>query len=155
MAEWGAYLKRIFRPVCGLAKNGRFSLYFFIVICILGALGTWIPAGRIFFGSESITALNVYHNLATYTISIAVTALADCLVRSQNENGTFRLLLLSLTVFSVGAAIIVLVMNEQNHMWWLSLLGGLAAVLVWLNVHESDRTLTDSDPLSPLGGELP
>lgn len=155
MAKWGMYLKRILRPVTSLVKNGRFSLYFFIVICVLGALGTWIPAGRLWFGSESITLLNVYHNLATYIIGIAVTALADSLVRNQDENGTFRLLLLCLTLFSVGPAIIVLVMNEQNYMFWLSASGVVGAVLVWLDVHESDQDLKEPDSLSPLGGQLP
>lgn len=155
MAKWGIYLKRILRPVTAVMKNGRFSIYFFIVICVLGALGFWIPVGRLLFGSESITPLNVYHNLATYIIGVAVTALADSLVRSQDENGTFRLLLLCLTLFSVGAAVIVLVMNEQSYMFWLSILGVIGAMLVWLNVHESDQDLKESDSFSPLGEQLP
>ena len=165
MAKWGVYLKRIIRPVIGLWWDGRFSFYFFIVICGLGALGTWIPAGRILFGSESITALNVYHNFATYVISIAVVALADRQLRrqdkgsqnegSQNEDEIVGFLLLGLTALSAGAAVTVLIMNEEKHMGWLSVVGGLGALLIWLNVHESDPNLTDPDPRSALGGPSP
>ena len=154
MGEWGVFLKRITRPFTRLVKNVRLFLYFFIVICVLGALGTWVPAGQLWFGSESVSSLSVYRNLATYIISIAVTALADCLVRSQDDNGTFRLFLLGITVFSVIAAVVVLVMNDQKHVWWLSVLGGLGAAYVWLYIHDSDSDLTPSDPYSALGGEL-
>ena len=155
MGEWKVFLKRIIRPLTRLVKSVRFFLYFFTVICVLGALGTWISAGQLWFGSESVSALNVYRNFATYTISIAVTALADCLVRDQDDNGTFRLFLLSMAVLSVIAAVIVLVTSNQERMFWLSVFGGFGFAWVWMNVHDSDRDLTESAPLSPLGGEMP
>ena len=156
MGEWGIFLKRMVRPFTRLVKNVRFFLYFLIVVCLLGALGTWVPAGQLLFGSESVSSLSVYRNLATYIISIAVTALADCLVRSQDDdNGTLRLFLLGLTVLAVGAAVVVLVRNDLDHVWWLSVLGAFGAAWVWLSVHDSDRDLMPSDNLlSALGGEV-
>ena len=154
-SEWRVLLKRILRPFTVLKRSPSFFLYFIGVICFFGALGIWIPAGRLWFGSESITTLNVYHHLATYTISITVTALADFAVRNQDSNGrTFRLLLIIVMGISFLVSGVALFMNEQNYVGWLSCCGGIGAAWVWLSVHDSTPDLTDPDPYSAVGGEV-
>ena len=152
MAEWWALLKRIFRPLTMLVRRPRFFFYFFGIIGLIGGLGAWIPAYFFWRGSESVTALNVYQHLATYTIVIAATAIADCLVRKQDsDGGTFSLLLFIVMVISIFIAIDVAFTG--NYVEWVSFLSLFLAAWGWLSVHDSDPDLTDPDALSALGGE--
>jgi uncharacterized membrane protein YeaQ/YmgE (transglycosylase-associated protein family) len=156
MGEWGVFLKRISRFFIRLVKNVRFLLYFFLTICIFGALGAWIPFGQIWLGSESVSFLNVYRNLATYIISIAVTALADCIVRSrEDDDGTFRLFLLGLTAIAVISAIVVLLVDNLEQVKWISIIGGISGAAVWLMVNDAHPDLMPPSAYSPLGGEFP
>ena len=158
MNSWKGFLKRFIRPFTRL-KKVRFVLYFFSIIGVFGALGAWISIIQISFGSGSIEALHFYRNLATYIISIAVTALADYLVRegdNGSDNGTFRLLLLIMTLlFAVSPAIVVFFTENHDYLWKLSVVGVAAAAWVWLSVHDSDPTLVPPDPRSTLGGPSP
>ena len=154
MDVWILFLKRILRPFTKLRRTPLFFFYFLFVVCFFGALGAWIPAGQIYFGfgPESVNPLSVYRNLATYIISIAVTALADYIVR--DDDATHHLFFFSMTiVFAVTPAIIVLLIDDRNYLFWLSSVGGVMAAFAWLNVHESDQDLTPPDSYSPLGGE--
>ena len=139
--------------------NVRFALYFVFVIGVFGALGAWIPYIQIKFGSGSIEALHFYRNLATYIIGIAVTALADHLVREDDDgsdNGTFRLLLLIMALlFAVPPAIFVFLTENYDYLWNLSVVGVGAAAWVWLSVHGSDPDLVPPDSRSTLGGPSP
>ena len=153
MEEWKVFLKRILRPFATLAKSPSFFLYFFLVVCFFGALGTLVPAGQLWYGSESVDVLNVYNNLATYIISIVVTAFADYFKRSGDDNVAIGLFLLALTGLSILGAIVVLATEDQKIAWWILLSGGFGAAWVWLNVHDSDPDLVPSDPYSSLGGE--
>ena len=157
MAKWRVLLERIFRPLTVLVRSPRFSIYFFGIICFIGGLGALIPAYRLWLlGSESVTALNMYHHLATYTIVIAATAIADGLVRKQgSDEETFLLFLFIGMAISIALAIVVAFTgNEESYVKWVSFPSVLLAAWGWLSVHDSDPDLTDPDPLSPLGGEV-
>ena len=154
MRELGFYLRRITRPFGTLWNSLRFSAYFFFFICFLGALGAWVPACQLWYGSESVDALYVYRNLATYIISIAVTAFVDCLLRNQDDDRTLLLIFFILLVIAVLPAILVLVIDDLAHLVWLSSVGAMAAALVWLNVHDLDQDLTEVNRSAPLGGEV-
>ncbi len=158
MNSWKGLLKRLVRPFIRL-KKVRFALYFVFVIGVFGALGAWISVIQIKFGSGSVGALHFYRSLATYIISIAVTALADYLVRegdNGSDNGTFRLFLLIMTLlFAVPPAIFVFLTENHDYLWKLSVVGVAAAAWVWLSVHDSDLDLAPPDPRSTLGGPSP
>ena len=151
--DWKAFWKRIWRPFTRLWKSPSFFFYFFLAVCFFGALGTWVSAGRLWYGSESADVLSVYNNLATYIISIAVTAFADYFKRPEENNVALGLFLLTVTGLSVLGAIVVLATEDQGIAWWILLSGGFGAAWVWLNVHDSDPGLIPDDPYSSLGGE--
>ena len=155
MAEWIVLLTSIFRPLIMLLRSARFFLYFFGIICFIGGLGAWIPAYHLWRGLESATALNVYHHLATYTIVIAATAIADCLVRKKDSAGrTFLLFLFIVMAISIVLAMgVALTENEESYVKQASISSVLLAAWGWLSVHDSDPDLTDPDALSTLGGE--
>lgn len=88
MRELGFYLKRITQPFYTLWNSLRFFVYFFFFVCFFGALGAWLPAWQLWYGSESVDALYVYRNLATYIIGIAVTAFIDYLLRNEDGDRT-------------------------------------------------------------------
>lgn len=156
MTEWRLLLKRTFRPLVMLRRSPGLCVYFFGIICFIGGLGTLVPAFRIWLGSESVTILNVYHHLATYTIVIAATTIADCLVRKQDpDERTFRLFLFVMMAFSILLSVVVAFIEDKEHyIKWFSFLSVLLAAWGWLSVHDSDPNLTDPDPYSALGGEL-
>ena len=145
MSGWIVFLKRIVRPCLRLVTNVRFFLYFFLAICVFGALGAWIPAAQIWLGSEFIVPLDVHRNLATYVIGIAVTALADCIVRQrEDDDGAFRLFLLGLTFGAVVCAIVVLLINNLSFIKIHSTIGAVIAGGVWLLVNDAHPDLVAS-----------
>lgn len=155
MNEWLMFLNRVRRFGMRLLTNVRLLLYFVLTICIFGALGAWIPVGQLWFGSSLATELSVHRNLATYVIGIAITALADCIVRTREEDdGAFRLFLLGLTVFTVICAVIVLLVDDLHKVEGYSMAGAIIAALVWLMVNDAHPDLTSSTAHSAIGGEM-
>lgn len=153
---WIPFLRRTLRFPWRLVRNVRLLLYFLIVICFIGALGTLIPVAQVMFGSTALTWLSVHHNLATYIIAIAVTAFADCIVsRREEDDATFTLFLLGLTLISATCAVAVLLVGRIEIAWKLSAGGAALAAMVWLMVHDADPTLTRDNAYSALGGEKP
>jgi Na+/H+ antiporter NhaA len=153
---WTPFLKRAFRFPARVIMNARLLLYFIIVICFLGALGTLIPVAQVYFGSGAVTRTIVYRELATYVIAIAVTAFADCVVRELKEDDpTFKLFLLGLAILATVCAILVLLLDSTRPLGALSLAGSTFAGFVWLMVHDADPTLIQEDAYSALGGENP
>ena len=154
--DWLGFLKRILRFPVRLIKNGPLLLYFIIVVCMLGALGAWIPAAQIWFGNKTLMWVNVHRSLATYIISIAITAFADCIVRKQDEdNTTFQLLLLGLTLAVVASALIVLLIDVEATIVRYSIYGTILAAIIWLMVNDAHPELTKTDAYSAIGGEIP
>lgn len=150
------FFRRILRFPWRLLTNVRLLLYFLIVVCFIGALGTLIPVAQIYLGNTPPSSLSVHRSLATYVIAIVVTAFADCIVsRRQEDDETFTLFLLGLTILSTVSAIIVLLIDDNNLVSKLSLVGAVLAGIVWLMVHDADPTLTPDDAFSALGGEKP
>jgi len=153
---WIPFFKRTLRFPWRLVTNVRLLLYFLIVICFIGALGTLIPVAQIFFGSTTLTWLSVHHSLATYVIAIAVTAFADCIVSErEKDDATFTLFLLGLTLLSAACAIAVLLVDRTEIVSKLSAGGAAVAAIVWLMVHDADPMLTQENAYSALGGEKP
>lgn len=153
---WTPFFKRTLRFPWRLVTNVRLLLYFLIVICFIGALGTLIPVAQIFFGNTTLTWLSVHHSLATYVIAIAVTAFADCVVsRREEDDATFTLFLLGLTLLSAACAIVVLLVDSPDIVAKLSAGGAAVAAIVWLMVHDADPELTQDNAYSALGGEKP
>ncbi|MCI0622785.1 MAG: hypothetical protein L0387_14180 [Acidobacteria bacterium] len=151
---WRNFLKRTLRFPWRLLKNLRLMLYFVIVVCFVGALGTLIPLAQIYFGSTTLSWLSVHRSLATYVIAIAVTAFADCVVsRRQEDDATFILFLLGLTILSTVCAIVVLLVAGNEVVPRLSSAGAALAAIVWLMVHDADPLLAPDDAYSALGGE--
>jgi peptidoglycan/LPS O-acetylase OafA/YrhL len=156
MNEWAVFLRRISRFTWRVVTNVRLLLYFLLAICVFGGLGAWIPAGQLWFGVAGATALSVQRNLATYVIGIAVTALADCIVRNRNDDvGAFRLFVLGLTVFAAILAIVVLWISDPQKAQHYSMAGAVLAGVVWLMVNDSHPDLTESNAYSAIGGENP
>ncbi len=153
--RWLAFLRRIFRFPWRLLTNIPLLLYFIIVICIIGALGTIIPLVQFCFGSSTLTAISVHRSLATYVIAIAVTAFADCLVRQRDEDDVpFKLFLLGLTLVVAGCAITVLLIELPNWVTRLSYSGALMGAWIWLMVNDSHPDLTSGSAYSTIGGEI-
>lgn len=157
MSHAWRFVKRTFRFPWRLLTNVRLLLYFLIVVCFIGALGTLIPLAQIYIGDTTISWLSVHRSLATYVIAIAVTAFADCVVnRREEDDPTFTLLLLGLTLLSAAFAIVVLIVDRNDLVSKLSPSGAVLAAMVWLMVHDADPSLTpEDDPYSMLGGEKP
>jgi len=154
--SWGPFLKRILRFPWRLFQNVRLLLYFLIVICFIGALGTLIPIAQIKLDNTTVSWMSVKRSLATYVIAIVVTAFADCIVREQEEDdATFKLFLLGVTIVSTVCAIFVLLTDKADFASTLSWIGAISAGIVWLMVHDADVTLTQGGAYSTLGGEHP
>lgn len=155
--EWAGLLKRIFRFPVRLINNGPLLFYFIIVVCMLGALGAWIPAAQIWFGNKTLMLSNIHRNLATYIVSIAITAFADCMVRRKDEDDkTFQLLLLGLTLAVVACSLVVLLIDTEETIIRYSIYGTITAAIIWLMVNDSNPALTKpTDAFSPIGGQMP
>ena len=157
MNEWRRLGKRSFRFVTKLREYPLLSLYFFFSVCILGALGAWIPAGQIWFGSESVSSLSVFRNLATYIISVSFVAIGDCIVRNRNDDdgATFRFFHFIWALFAVVLSIFVFFTDDIDAVKWLSKISGLFAATAWLMANDSHPDLTPSSAYTTLGGEFP
>jgi uncharacterized membrane protein len=156
MNEWLRFFKRVLRTPIRLVTNARFFLYFLLTVCFFGAAGAWIPAFQRWFGVVGVSPLTVRRNLATYVIAIAVTSLADCIVRRKNDDeGAFRLFVLALTTCAVVSAVIVLLVDNLNSVQQFSTWGTVFAGFAWLMVNDEHPDLTEADTYSAIGGKNP
>ena len=153
MDEWLMLFKRVLRTPGRAVTNSKLFLYFLFTVCVFGAAGAWIPALQMWFEVHGVTELIVRRNLATYAIGVAITALADCVVRrSDKDDGAFRLLVLGLAVISAVSASIVLLVDSLQRVRPYSTWGAILAALVWLMVNDAHPDLTKGDAFSTLGG---
>ncbi len=155
MNQWQTFFGRFFRFPVRLITQPRLLFYFLLVIVLFGGLGTWISYGQWRANVVELDLLNVYHNFATYLIAIAVTAFADYLVTErETENRTLTLALFGLALISGLAAVVILVVDGMDTVKLYAKIGALCAALLWLIINDENENLTESNALSPLGGNV-
>jgi hypothetical protein len=155
MHQWKLFLARFFRFPLRLITQPRLLIYFVVFVVVFGGLGTWISYAQFRSSVPGVDQLSVYRNFATYLIAIAVTAVADQLVRKQGgDNRTLILALFALALFSCIASILILVVGDMKLINTCATVGASCAGILWLVANDDNENLVESDALSTLGGTV-
>jgi hypothetical protein len=152
-----AFFIRAFRFPWRLFTNIRLFLYFVIVVCCVGPLGAHIQTIQLACGSQTLTWQTIQRSFAIYVIAIVVRAFADCLVRDNDEDDpTFRLFLLGVSLAAVGFAAGALLAAEPELVHTCAMVALILAAVVWLMVNDANPALdVNASAYDTIGGERP
>lgn len=137
----------------------RLFIYYLVLIVVLGNLGTLISLAQHLFGKpQTVQLLDVLRNFATYTIAIAVTSLADYVLKVANGRYDARsifLVLFGIAGIAALSGLFVLWSNAlpdvQKAMW----VSAIFASWLWFIAKGDDPALVADDAYDALGGVDP
>lgn len=137
----------------------RLFIYYLVLIVVFGNLGTLISLAQHLFGNPQTVKLHdVLRNFATYTIAIAVTSLADYILKVANGRYDARSIFLVLFGIAGTAALsglFVLWSDALPYVQKAMFVSAILASWLWFIAKGDDPALVTSDAYDALGGENP
>ena len=136
-------------------SHTTFTIYFAVVLILLGGMGVWVPIYQNYGKSVSLAeALAVPNGIATYLIAVIAAAFADILL-TDAEKKPIRIFSYAISVVALILGVLCLFCGNVATAYCLSVPGSVLSLMLWCIVNAEESTLQDPPPpTASTGGDV-
>lgn len=153
---WTKLFRIVWRRLIIGFQSPDFIIYFIVVIVIVGGMGFWPIAYKIFIdGDSTITIAELAKSMSTYFIAIIASSSADLILTNKPDQVQAKVLRMpAIAMLVIGAILLVLIQIELNNdTMTLAYVGLTLALVFWWIANSIDPIFADDStpPSSTLG----